>query len=107
MTFSVFFQTLLEFSENYLNRPLTPEERAKLQNFCNQVFLRQNARQTTAWHKREIQQRIQETLTQLLARVRQELQEGSTGKDREDAPAPVENTAEENIPESQTQTPSE
>jgi hypothetical protein len=105
MTAPAFFQTLFEFAENYLGRPLQPEERAKLQNFCNQEILRQNARQASTWHKQEIQQRVQETLMQLLAQVRQELQKGSgqlTGKDREETPASAENT-----PESQTQTSSE
>jgi hypothetical protein len=97
MTSSTPFQTLLEFSESYLSRPLLPEERAKLQNFYNKMVLRQNARQASAWHKREIQQRVHETLMQLLAQVRQGLEENfrqSTKKNEDGASGPAENSPE-------------
>jgi hypothetical protein len=108
MTALAFFQALFEFSENYLGRSLQPEERVKLQNFCNQEILRQNARQASTWHKQEIQKRVHKTLMQLLSRVRRELQEDSghpVEKDQDITPAPAENVpaenaAAENAPES-------
>jgi hypothetical protein len=103
MTSPAPLQPLLEFSENYLGRPLQPEERTKLQNFYNQTILRQSARQTSAWHKQEIQRHVHETLMQLLSQVRQRLQKSSGYFAEKDAtPAP-----EENAPESQVQMPSE
>jgi hypothetical protein len=71
------------------------------------MILRKNARQTVVWHKREIQQSAQETLTQLLSRMRQKFQEDPAKKDREGVLAPVENAAAENVPESQAQMSSE
>lgn len=37
MTYLPLLQAMLEFAENYLGRPLQPDERAKLQEFCDQI----------------------------------------------------------------------
>jgi hypothetical protein len=105
MTSPVPFQTLCEFSENYLGRALLPKERSKLQNLCNQTTLRQNARQAASRHRQEIRRRAHEALTQLLGQMRRELQENSkqfAKPDEDGASGSVENAPADDHPQPAT-----